>query len=135
MKASKLLFSAILAAAYAASLLSCASKPASIPDDMSAPSIVQRAQEASDDYDYKVALAYYQALKERYGSDPAYLCAAEYEMSFIAYKQGRIVEAKAGFQELLARYSQPGAEALPQRYRILAVKVLDNIEAQEKGKK
>ena len=117
------------------SLASCASKPKAIPEDLSAQVLVQRAQEASDRYDYDVALSYYAALRDRFGSDPAYLCAAEYETAFIAYKQGHISAAKAGLEALLARYQAAEGANLPQHYRILATKVLENIAAQENPKK
>jgi len=126
---------AFLAAACAAILGSCASAPAEIPADLSAQVLVQRAQEASDKYDYDTAVAYYGALKERYGSDPAQLCTADYEIAFIAYKQDRFAEARAGLEALIARYGQEGAAALPQHYKILAEKVLKEIEAKAKAKK
>ena len=130
MKKARILLLAI-AAALAAALASCASAPKEIPEGLSAQVLVQRAQEASDVYNYDAALAYYGALKERYGSDPAYDCAADYEIAFIAYKQKRYDEAEAGMTALLERYAQPGAEALIPRYRILAAKVLEGIAARK----
>ncbi|HOX33855.1 MAG TPA: hypothetical protein PLB91_16095 [Spirochaetales bacterium] len=120
---------AILAAACAAILCSCASAPAEIPADAPARILVQRAQEAMDKYDYDEAVRYYVALKERYGEDPAYLCTADYEIAFIAYKQDRFAEAKLGLEELLARYAAPGGASLPPHFKILAEKVLEQIEA------
>jgi outer membrane protein assembly factor BamD (BamD/ComL family) len=132
MKAPSFFLRIVLAAAFGAVLASCASAPKEIPEGMSAQILVQRAQESSDAYNYDAALAYYKALKERYGADSAYDCAADYEMAFIAYKQGRVDEAKAGLSALLERYAQPGGDALPPQYRILAARVLENMEAQKK---
>jgi len=115
-------------------LASCASAPVEVPADLPARILVQRAQEASDRYDYDTATAYYRALGERFGSDPTHRCTAEYEIAFIDYKQGRIAEARTGLEALLARYAEPGAESLPPHYRILALKVLEKIDA-EGGKK
>jgi outer membrane protein assembly factor BamD (BamD/ComL family) len=126
---------AALILASALLLSSCASAPKEIPAGIPAQTLVQRAQEASDKYDYEVAIAYYTALKERFGGDPAYLCAADYEIAVIARKQGRLGEARAQLEALLASFSQPGAEALPQRYRILAAKVLEKIDEEQKLKK
>lgn len=134
MKARSAFLATIALATLAAALSSCASEPKEIPSDMSAQNLIQRAQEASDIYKYDVAVAYYRALKERYGSDPAYLCAAEYEISFIAYKEKRYDEAKAGFNTLLERYKAAGGESLPASYRILAEKVLAQIDEIEKPK-
>jgi outer membrane protein assembly factor BamD (BamD/ComL family) len=130
MNARRTCLAALAAAALAAALGSCATAPKEIPSDLSAQTLVQRAQEASDAYNYKAAVAYYRALKERFGDDPVYLCAADYEIAFIAYKQGRYGEAKAGLEALLASYTASGAETLPPRYRILAEKVLEKIAAE-----
>jgi outer membrane protein assembly factor BamD (BamD/ComL family) len=125
----------IAAAAIAASLfVACAGAPKSIPDTLSARELVQRAQESSDAYNYDAAVAYYKALGERFGSDPLYQTTAEYEIAFIAYKKGRYAEAKAGFENLLAKYSGPNGDSLPQRYAILSKKVLESIANKTKSK-
>jgi outer membrane protein assembly factor BamD (BamD/ComL family) len=126
----------IALAAIAASLfVTCASVPKEIPADMSARELVQRAQEATDAYHYDTAVAYYKALAERFGSDPLYKATADYEIAFIAYKQGRYAEAKEAFENLLARYDGPDGKSLPPRYAVLAKKVLDSIAEKTKPKK
>jgi len=126
----------VLAAAAAAVVVAlaaaCAGAPKEIPEDLTARELVQRAQEASDQYNYKAAIAYYEALKERYGSDPEIACAAEYEISFIAYKEKRYDEARSGFEALLARYAGEGGSSLPPRYSVLAKKMLERIAEQTK---
>jgi outer membrane protein assembly factor BamD (BamD/ComL family) len=125
----------IVLAALAASLLAaCAGAPKSIPEDLTARELVQRAQESSDKYNYEAAVAYYKALDERFGSDPLYKTTADYEIAFIAYKKGRYAEAKEGLENLLARYSSPIGESLPQRYAILSKKVLESIADKTKSK-
>jgi len=123
---------AFLSAAFAASLAltlgSCATVPKSVPDDLSAEQIIQRAQEASDVYNYKAAIVYYQALVDRFGSDTALLCEGQYELAFIAYKQDRLADAQDGFEKLLTLYSGPAGDNLPQNYKILAQKVLDHVK-------
>ncbi|MDP3176434.1 MAG: hypothetical protein Q8M76_00935 [Spirochaetaceae bacterium] len=118
-----------MAAALAAALVlaSCASTPKEVPQDVSAEELIQRAQEASDAYDYSTAVAFYQALAERFGADPALKATADYEIAFIAYKKGRMAEARAGLEELLARYESPEGTTLPPHYRILAQNVLKSI--------
>jgi len=118
----------IAQAALAASLfVACAGVPKVIPQDLSARELVQRGQEATDVYNYKAAIAYYEALNERFGSDPLYLTTAEYEIAFIAYKEKRYAAAKQGLESLLAQYSGPDGSTLPPRYAILAKKVLETI--------
>jgi outer membrane protein assembly factor BamD (BamD/ComL family) len=126
----------ILAAAVAASLfVACAGVPKSIPEDLSARELVQRAQEATDAYHYDAAVAYYKALDERFGSDPLYKTTAAYEIAFIAYKQHRYAEAKEDFENLLALYAGPDGASLPPRYEILSKKVLESIADKMKPKK
>lgn len=109
--------------------LSCAAAPAPLAEDATAQEIVQRAQEASDRRAWKEAIAGYRMLIDRWGSDPALLCAGEYEIALILYKQGKYAESKALLEGILARYEGPGAASLPPRYAILAGKVLPEVDA------
>jgi outer membrane protein assembly factor BamD (BamD/ComL family) len=119
-----------VSAALAAFLfVACAGAPKVIPQTLSARELVQDAQEATDAYNYKAAVAYYTALGERFGSDPLY------EISFIAFKQGHYAVAKEGLEALLARYSGPNGSSLPPRYAVLAKKVLESIANMTKAKK
>jgi len=113
----------------AAVAMGCASVPKSIPEDLSSSELVQRAQEATDAYNYNAAIAYYQAAIDRFGGDPAIMCMGEYEIAFIYYKQGKYTASAELFEKLLARYAAPGGESLPARYQILAEKVLPKVKA------
>lgn len=124
-----------LAVSCAALFLACASVPTSIPESLTVDELVQRAQEASDAYNYAAAVAYYQAAMDRFGADPAVLCMGEYETAFIYYKQGRYPASVELFNKLLARYDAPGGQSLPPRYRILAEKVLAKIQASSSSAK
>lgn len=112
-----------------AGLSSCASTPPALPEDTSAAVIIQRAQERSDVYDWKGAEFYYRTLLERFPGDPALVCTAEYEIAFTKYKRGDYTGARAGFTALLERYAAPGGESLPQSWKNLAQKVLENMPA------
>lgn len=125
----------IVSAALAASLaIACAGAPKTIPQDLNAREIVQRAQESTDAYNYAAATAYYKALDDRFGSDPLYKATADYEIAFIAYKQGHFPEAKEGFEGLLARYAGPDGASLPPRYSVLSKKMLESIAEKTKSK-
>jgi outer membrane protein assembly factor BamD (BamD/ComL family) len=128
MKSRTIFLAVAMATIIGAGLASCAGAPKSIPDTLSAQELIQRAQEASDKDNYAAATAYYQALLDRYGTDASSVCIGEYELSFIAYKQGRYEEAQKGFEKLLDRYSAPGGNDLPQAYKILAQKVLVHVK-------
>ncbi|MDA8426425.1 MAG: hypothetical protein M0Z80_09840 [Treponema sp.] len=128
MKLTKALIAAALAGALALSLGACNTVPKTIPQNLTAQQLVQKAQDESDANNYKAALVYYQTLINRYGSDPAFLCEGEYELAFIAYKEGRLADSKAGFEKLLAIYSGPNGDSLPQGYKILGQKILAHVK-------
>jgi len=126
----------ILGAALAAALIvACAGVPKVIPADLSARELVQKAQESTDAYKYSAAIAYYGALQERFGSDPLFKATADYEIAFIAYKQGHYAQAKEGFEALIARYEGPDAASLPPRFAVLSRKMLASIADRTKSKK
>jgi outer membrane protein assembly factor BamD (BamD/ComL family) len=107
--------------------VSCLSGPVDIPGDLSAAEMVQQAQEASDRNRYKVSLQYYEAILERFPSDLENVCAAEYEIAFIHYKQKNYKDSKTEFTALLSRYEGLDGELLPPKFRILSEKILGNI--------
>ena len=114
--------------------VSCATRSAVIPEDLTPAELIQRAQEASDRYRYSVSLQYYEVLIERFPFDIDNIIAAEYEIAFIQYKQKKYDTARTGFNNLLARYNTPDAVLLPQQFRILSEKILTNIDEIETQK-
>ena len=125
-----LFFAAIMLAA------SCATGPVTIPENLTAAELVQRAQEASDRNRYAVSLQYYETILERFPTDMEYVCTAEYEIAFINYKQKKYDLAKTGFNALLNRYNTPDEELLPPQYKVLSKKILGIIvDIENKNKK
>jgi len=118
--------------ASAVLLSSCATKLINIPEDLTAAELIQRAQEASDRNRYNVSLQYYETVIERFPFDIDSVCAAEYEIAFIHYKQKKYDIAKIEFQDLLERYNIVDEELLPPQFKILAQKILSNIEEIER---
>jgi outer membrane protein assembly factor BamD (BamD/ComL family) len=124
---------AVITAAVSALLVSaCVSAAAAISDDTSPAELIQRAQEASDKNRYNLALQYYQAVLDRHFSNIDLVCAAEYEIAFIHYKQKKYPQAKDEFHSLLERYNTPDEELLPQQFKRLSNIVLEQIEEKEK---
>ena len=113
---------------------SCASKAMVIPD-LTVMELVQRAQEASDRNKYKVSLQYYETIIQRFPYDIDSICAAEYEIAFIHYKQKKYDIAKNEFTALLERYNTPDGELLPPQFKILSQKIMDRIEELESRKR
>jgi outer membrane protein assembly factor BamD (BamD/ComL family) len=109
-------------------IIGCVSSPVDIPGDLSSAELIQRAQEASDRNRYKNALQYYEAVLERFATNSDLVCAAEYEIAFIHYKQNKYDLARDEFNALLARYDTPDEELLPPQFKRLAVIVLERME-------
>lgn len=107
----------------------CASQPKPIPESLSSKELVQRAQEASDGYRYDQAVAYYQAILDRFGDDPALVCMGQYEIAFIYYKEGKYAASNELLTKLLASYDAEGGDQLPPAYKILAQKVQPTVQA------
>ncbi|MDR2020122.1 MAG: hypothetical protein LBQ14_05075 [Treponema sp.] len=113
----------------------CLSSPQEIAADLSPAELIQRAQEASDRNRYALALRYYETILERYASNIDLVCAAEYEIAFIHYKQKKYEIAREKFNALLARYNTPDEELLPQQFKKLARIVLERITEKEKPRR
>jgi TolA-binding protein len=103
-----------------------------VPPNATAEKLIQLAQEESDKNRYDNALEYYRAVIDTYPSRIDSVCAAEYEIAFIHYKQKKYGEAKDELNQLLTRYNNTEAETYPSQYKILASIVIKKIE--EKGK-
>ena len=125
----------ILLLTFAAVFTTCSTAPSDISSDLSAPELIQRAQEASDRNRYKTSLLYYEAVLERYAFDLNYVCEAEYEIAFIKYKQKDYIIARAGLMSLLKHYEGPDMELLPQHFKILSNIVLEKIDVAESKRK
>ncbi|AEF86104.1 putative lipoprotein [Treponema primitia ZAS-2] len=113
-------------------VLSCGSRPIAISETATPAEMTQRAQEASDRNRYGLSLQYYQAILERFPRDINNVCAAEYEIAFIHYKQKKYDQARSEFESLLDRYNTPDAELLPSQFRTLANIVLAKMNERRK---
>jgi tetratricopeptide (TPR) repeat protein len=112
---------------------SCRSLP-QISADLSAPELVQKAQEASEWNGWKTAQAYYQAILDRFPDDLENTCTAQYEIAFIYYKQKKYAQAEAEFNALLARYNDVDGDLLPQKFKVLCENELKIIAGKQQKK-
>jgi len=119
--------------ALALLISSCAST-VNIGEDMSPAEIIQRANEAMDRNRYKIALQYYDALRERNQSNIDLTITAEYHIAFIHYKQGKFEQARDELNAVLAYYNDRDAELYPQHFKRLSEIVLKTITEKEKRK-
>ena len=91
-----------------------------IPEDLTAPQILQRGQSYCDAADYKNAEACYLATIDRYGDDTNTYIEAKYELSHLYMKTRNYEKARAGLEEILELYSYAPAGSLPAAYKKLA---------------
>jgi len=113
-------------------LAACATGPVEIEEGLKPVEYFQRAQEAAGTRDdYTTALAYYTAFIEKYPDDIIRVTEAEYEIAFIHYVQGDLETAESMFRNLLVKYEKPGSEVLPKWPKVLAEKLLFEIEIEK----
>jgi TolA-binding protein len=96
--------------------------------------LFQKAYEAADMGDYTSALKYYTAYRERFPDDLSGTLWASYEIGFIYHKMGDDALARKLFEDLLLRYKNEGTPAWPQAQRILAERVLKDMNEAETAK-
>ena len=109
----------------------CASGPEEIPEGLTPLQYFQRAQDAiSRNNDYDTALEYYRTFIRRHPDNAEKVVEAEYEIAFIYYKRGYTETAEKMFKNLLSYYEGEGAEVLPPWPRVLAEKLLEDIQEQ-----
>ena len=123
---------AVLAAAIAL-LASCASQNRTIPENLTAGEIFQRAQDSVDRGDYTLGITLYTLCQQRYPDDVSHQVWASYEIAFIYHKMGQNAKALQLFDELLARYVKEG-DALPPAPQVLAQKLKTRLEEASKKK-
>lgn len=111
-------------------LFGCSTVPSEIDPDLSKAELIQLAQEAVDAENDDAAIAYYNAIVERFSEDLSALATARYEIAFLHYKRNEMEVARSGFQELLAMYEM-SSETIPEWPRVLAQKLLREIDEQE----
>jgi tetratricopeptide (TPR) repeat protein len=96
--------------------------------DITGDKLFQMAYEETDNQNYEKALLYYRIFQERFPEDIEGNLWASYEIAFLYHKMGNDKKAVELFDELLQRYNEEDADVLPQAPKILAEKVIKNIE-------
>lgn len=107
-------------------LASCRTVPTDIPEGQPAPLLFQQAQEAVDNNNFGAALAYYQAVLDRFEDDLETSTIALYEIGFVHYRQNRYNEARPYFERVVERYEN-GQGELPQWPLVLSRRFLDRM--------
>ncbi len=106
------------------SILSCGTMPTeeTVAKDLTPIELKQLAQEEMDKGHTKYALAYYEILLKRYGSDMSIRSAAEFEIAHIYIKQKKMYKADELLEDIIKRYESAGGAGLVPKYYVLAKK-------------
>ncbi len=107
--------------------MSCATEPATIPKNLTPAEFFQKAQDASEVGNYKLAMRYYEAFKKKYPDNLEKNLWADYEIAFLYHKMNNDEKAIELFDRLIEKYEKEGNEKWPKAPRILAEKVEENI--------
>ncbi len=118
-KITSLICTFILAGALAVTAISCRTVK-DIPEDLTAPQLLQKGQVCFDNADYKSAEAYYQATIDRYGDDTITYIEAKYELAHLYIKRKNYEKARSALDEILELYDYAPAGSLPPAYKKLA---------------
>jgi outer membrane protein assembly factor BamD (BamD/ComL family) len=109
-------------------VVGCASVKVSVDGDIAADELVQRGQEASDRYQYRLALEYYELVLERFAYNIDMVITARYEIAYINFKQKKYAVARKKLVELLVVYEDIDAETYPQQFKRLCEVVIQLID-------
>lgn len=105
--------------------------PETIPEGTSPSAFFQNGQEAATEERYDDAIRWYSTFIERYPEMAGQIVEAEYEIAFLHYKKGDTAGAVDLFEALLEKYRSDEAAAWAQWPRVLAAKLIDQIEGLE----
>jgi outer membrane protein assembly factor BamD (BamD/ComL family) len=104
--------------------IGCATVPTEVPEDLSPAELLQRAQEFADSRNYQAALAYNQAIMDRFPEDRVSYITAQYHRGLFHQRNGDFEIAIEQYEIILARFQ---AETnLPNWIRILSERRLED---------
>lgn len=103
-------------------VFSCTSLPKeeNVPKEMEVIDMIQKAQEAFEVNNYRVAKKWYEIILHRFGDDSAVRVEAEYELAHILVKQKRWKQAYQHLSLLIALYESKDGMRLPPDFYKLA---------------
>ncbi len=118
-------------------ITSCGSLPTekTVAPNLTPIEIKQLAQEEMDNGSRRNALAYYEILLNRYGSDMSVRSAAEFEIAHIYIKQRKWKKADELLEKIIKRYESAGGAGLVPKYYVLAKKDYEKTQAKIGKKK
>ncbi len=119
MKMNKLFFASVLLCVFFA-FVSC-NTTKEIPDDLTAPQLLQRGQAALDSSDYKTSEKCFLKTIEQYGDDTNTYIEAKYELAHLYIKTRDYRKAYYNLEEILELYDYAMVGDLPPAYKKLVL--------------
>ena len=113
----------------------CAGSVDPMEQDLNADQFFQKAIEATDGGNYRLALRYYEVFVQKYPEDQDRNLWAQYEIAFLHHKMGESDRAIELLDELIARYDGAEGATLNPAPRVLAQKVKANILKEQRQPK
>lgn len=105
-------------------LAGCATVPTEVPEDLSPAELLQRAQEFADESNYQAALAYNQAILDRFPEDRVSFITAQYHKGLFLQRSGEFDLAREQYELILTRFQ---AETdLPNWIKVLTERRLED---------
>lgn len=126
---------ALATALMAAGLSSCStvSSKKELPPETSDKEIIQLAQQAFNNRNYKLSTHYYNVLLQRYGNNTVDYIIGNFEIAHIALKKKDYSTAVPLLNEVLLIYKDTPAGYLPASYRVLALNDLKKVPEQKRS--
>ncbi len=115
----KIFYASAVFSLLAFAFVSCNSTK-EIPDDLTAPQLLQRGQAALDSADYKTSEKYFLKTIDEYGSDTSTYIEAKYELAHLYIKTRNYKKAYYALDEILELYDYAMTGELPPAYKKLA---------------
>lgn len=133
MKSISLVTKIVSIALFSIFFASCQTVPKNIPNDLEASQLIQRGQDAFAESNFKAAEVYYNAVIERFGSDPKRYVEAKYELGHLFMKTKNYAKAEAAFNEIDEIFDNAIPGSLPGAYKKLCE--IERAKIQEKNNK
>lgn len=115
----KKIISFVFVCLFGMMIFSCSSTK-NIPEDLSAPQLLQQGQSFYDMADYKTAEAYYLRALENYGDNIETYIEVKYELAHLYNKTGNYEKAYIHLDEILNLYDYSRSGELPPAYKKLS---------------
>lgn len=117
-------------------VISCKSFPTNknVPENLTPTELKQLAQTEFDKGFSRRAMAYYQIMIDRYGTDMSIRISGEYEIAHLNLRKKNWAQAEKMLKQIIERYESSGGAGLVPKYYVLAKNDYAKIQARNSKK-